>query len=130
MKEIRAMSPGKLGHGCDAKSVARALAHNPDFIGVDAGSTDMGAYYLGRQTPFFHPISIKRDMALLLKAALERKIPLIIGNVLATGTNVQLHTGLELLREVANENALEFSVAVVHAEIDRAYLKSKLKAGS
>ena len=68
MKEIRAMSPGKLGHGCDPKSVARALAHKPDFIGVDAGSTDMGAYYLGRQTPFFHPISIKRDMALLLQA--------------------------------------------------------------
>ena len=130
MKEIRAMSPGKLGHGCDPKSVARALAHKPDFIGVDAGSTDMGAYYLGRQTPFFHPISIKRDMALLLQAALDRKIPLVIGNVLATGTNIQLHTGLELLREVAAENSLEFSVAVVHAEIDRAYLKDKLRAGS
>lgn len=129
MKEIRAMSPGKLGHGCDPKSVARGLALGSDFIGVDAGSTDMGAYYLGRQTPFFHPISIKRDLALLLQAALDRKIPLIIGNALATGTNIQLHTGLELLREVASENSLQFSVGVVHAELDRAYLKNKLRTG-
>jgi acyclic terpene utilization AtuA family protein len=127
MKEIRAMSPGKLGHGCDPKSVARAVALDPDFIAVDAGSTDMGAYYLGSQTPFFHPISIKRDMALLLQAALNRRIPLIIGNVLATGTNRQLQTGLELLQEVARENSLQFRVAVVRAEIDPAYLKNRLR---
>lgn len=127
MKEVRAMSPGKLGHGCDPKSVERGLEHDPDFIAVDAGSTDMGAYYLGSQTPFFHPISIKRDLALLLQATLNRRIPLIIGNVLATGTNAQLQTGLELLHQVACENSLRFSVAVVRAEIDPAYLKNKLR---
>jgi Acyclic terpene utilisation family protein AtuA len=127
MKEIRAISPGKLGHGCDPKSVGRSLEHDPDFIAVDAGSTDMGAYYLGRQTPFFHPISIKRDLALLLQATLQRKIPLIIGNVLATGTNAQLQIGLELLHEVARENSLHFSVAVVRAEVDPAYLKNTLR---
>ncbi|MGH9356459.1 MAG: acyclic terpene utilization AtuA family protein [Terriglobia bacterium] len=129
MKEIRAMSPGKLGHGCDPNSVARGLERNPDFIAVDAGSTDIGAYYLGSRTPFFHPVSIKRDLALLVKAAIGRKIPLIVGNVLATGTNVQLQEGLEFLHEVARENSLQFRVAVVRAEIDSAYLKKKLREG-
>jgi hypothetical protein len=128
MKEIRGMSPGKLGHGCDPKSIARALAHRADYIAVDAGTTDIGAYYLGSRKPFFHPVSVKRDLAPLLLAACNRKIPLILGNVLATGTNAQLDQGVELVRDVALDNGLEFRMAVVRAEIDLSYLKKRVLA--
>ena len=36
MRELRAMSPGKLGHGCNLDEIAKALTHNPHVIAVDA----------------------------------------------------------------------------------------------
>ncbi len=127
MREIRTMSPGKLGHGCNPDEIAKGLAMDPDFLAIDAGSTDMGAYYLGAGIPFFHPMSIKRDMVPLLRAAVDRKIPLIIGNAVATGTNSQLDAALTMLREVARENDLGLTVAVVRSEQNKAYLKRKLQ---
>lgn len=128
MKEIRGLSPGKLGHGCNPQSFTRGLTHNPDFVAVDAGTTDIGAYYLGSGKLFFHPITVKRDMAMLLQATLSRKIPLIIGSALSTGTNAHLEQGLELLREVARENSFQIKVASVRSEVDPAYLKKKLRS--
>lgn len=127
MKEIRAMSPGKLGHGCDDEEISQALAMEPDFIGVDAGSTDMGAFFLGSGELFFHPLSVKRDLILLLRAACHRKIPLIVGNVLTTGSNAQLEKGMSLLREVAREENLEFRAAVVWSEQRKSYLHQRLR---
>ncbi len=127
MKEIRTMSPGKLGHGCNTEEISKALAMDPHFLAVDAGSTDMGAYYLGAGVPFFHPFSIKRDLAPLLRAACDRGIPLIIGNAVATGTNRQVDTALTMLKEVARENNLQFRLAVVRSEQDKGYLKRRLR---
>lgn len=119
MKELRAISPGKLGYGCDEPSIERALARDPHYIAIDAGTTDIGAYYLGTGLPFYAPSSIKRDLVPLMRAAHRRKIPLIIGNMVATGRNDQLALGMELLREVARDESLEFKVAVIPAELDR-----------
>ena len=48
MEEIRVLSPtGVCGSGFVESSFEKALAHKPDFIGVDAGSTDPGPAYLG-----------------------------------------------------------------------------------
>lgn len=43
---------GLLGYGYPLESLRRGLEHELDLIGVDAGSTDPGPYYLGRGTPF------------------------------------------------------------------------------
>ncbi|MBI4278839.1 MAG: acyclic terpene utilization AtuA family protein [Armatimonadetes bacterium] len=126
MREIRAMSPGKLGHGCNADEIAKAMTRDPHFIAVDAGSTDMGAFHLGSGTPFFHPISIKQDLAPLLQAACSQKIPLIIGTAVTAGTNALLERALEIVREVAREQNLSFRMATVRAEQDRAFLKGRL----
>ena len=53
---------------------------DPDFIGCDAGSTDPGPFYLGSGESAFPKIAVKRDLALLMKAAQSKKIPLIIGS--------------------------------------------------
>jgi hypothetical protein len=127
MRELRTMSPGKLGHGCNPDEIARGLAMNPDFVAVDAGSTDIGAYYLGSGLPFYDPVNVLKDLEPLVLGALGRKIPLIIGNVVGTGTNRQLDTGLALLKDVASKHGLHFTVALVRAEQDKAYLKRRLR---
>jgi hypothetical protein len=122
MRELRAISPGKLGYGCDLPSIERALARDPHYIAIDAGTTDIGAYYLGTGEPFYAPSSIKRDLVPLMRAAHQRKIPLIVGNMVATARNDQLAFGMSIVREVAREEGMELRVAVIPAEIDRAEL--------
>jgi hypothetical protein len=121
------MSPGKLGHGCNPDEIAKALTHNPHVIAVDAGSTDMGAFYLGSGTPFFPSMSVKADLTPLLQAACSRKIPLIIGTAITAGTNSLLDCALEIIREIAREHALTFRMAVVRAEQDRTSLRQRLR---
>ena len=53
----------------------RALDENPDFIGQDAGSTDMGPYYHGSSKPFLPRATYKHDLAIMLKAAREHLAP-------------------------------------------------------
>ncbi|MGH7714359.1 MAG: acyclic terpene utilization AtuA family protein, partial [Vulcanimicrobiaceae bacterium] len=125
MRELRAISPGKLGYGCDLPSIERALERDPHYIAIDAGTTDIGAYYLGTGEPFYAPSSIKRDLVPLMRAAHQRKIPLIVGNMVATARNDQLAFGMSIVREVAREEGLEFRVAVIPAEIDRAELQRR-----
>src|SRR5688572_31889624 len=64
------------GYGYPEASLRAALEANPDLIAVDAGSTDPGPYYLGAGVSFTSRVMVKRDLGLLLRAAVERKIPL------------------------------------------------------
>jgi hypothetical protein len=76
---------GMLGYGYASESLANAFRGQLDFIGVDAGSTDPGPYYLGSGKGFVKPLLVKRDLSLVLKPALDRKIPLIIGSAGGSG---------------------------------------------
>ena len=69
---------GMLGYGYSPVSLENALKQELDFIGVDAGSTDPGPYYLGSGKGFVKRLQIKRDLSLILKEAKLRGIPLII----------------------------------------------------
>lgn len=111
---------GMLGYGYSPESLANALSGHLDFIGVDAGSTDPGPYYLGSGRGFVKPLLVKRDLALALKPALERKIPLVIGSAGGSGARPHVDCVLTLLREIAAEQRLTFRVAVVYADLDQA----------
>jgi hypothetical protein len=71
---------GTLGYGFDPEALARGMTLRPALIGVDAGSTDPGPYYLGAGVSFTSRVMVKRDLGLLLRAAVERKIPLVVPN--------------------------------------------------
>ena len=116
MKEIRAMSPGKLGSGCTPSGVREGIKLNPHFIGVDAGSTDPGPYYIGSGVPFYTHANVKKDLTTLLQATQSLKIPLIVGNAVTTGTDALLEQGLTALREVAREQGMTLKVAIIHSE--------------
>jgi hypothetical protein len=127
MREVRGLSPGKLGHGCNPSEVRDGISLKPNYLSVDAGSTDMGPYYLGAGAPFFHPLSVKKDLRILLEAASSANIPLIIGNAITAGTDRLLKMGFELLREVALEIGIHSRVAIVTAEPRREDVKRRIK---
>src|SRR4051794_30531176 len=120
---------GLLGYGYPEASLQAALAANPDLIAVDAGSTDPGPYYLGAGVSFTSRVMVKRDLGLLLRAGVERKVPLVVGSAGGAGAAPHLAWTLAILREIAAEHDLHFRLAVIEADIDRAYLKRKLAAG-
>ena len=122
--EIRYLSLcGMLGYGYAPVSLENALKLDLDFIGVDAGSTDPGPYYLGSGNGFVKALQMKRDLSLVLKPALERKIPLIIGSAGGSGARPHVEKTLKILREIANEQKLQFKVTVIYSDIDREILK-------
>jgi hypothetical protein len=130
MDEIRILSPtGVCGSGFLETSFEAALALKPHFIGCDAGSTDPGPEFLGSGRTAFPPDAIRRDLRLMLLGARRLKIPLLIGSAGTGGNDTQLNLVHELVRAVAREEGLEFRLALIHAEQDKAYLRKRLHEG-
>ncbi|MCC7045469.1 MAG: acyclic terpene utilization AtuA family protein [Alphaproteobacteria bacterium] len=124
MEEVVGLAPsGSLGSGYNLDAFRRGLDENPDFIGQDAGSTDMGPYYNGTASLFLPRATYKHDLSTMLKAARERKIPLIVGSVFTSGARKQLDEGVAVIKEIAAEAGLSFRMAVIDAELDKADLK-------
>lgn len=123
LKKLTVLSPTAiLGYGFPKQSFLEGLKHNPDVIGVDAGSVDPGPYYLGAGVSFTDRTAVKRDLALILPEALKRKIPLIIGSAGGAGAAPHLRWNREIIEEIAREAKLSFKLAVIPADIDKDYL--------
>lgn len=128
---VRAFSAtGNLGYGFPTTSLENALVEPPTFLGVDAGSTDPGPYYLGDGKAFVSRASCKRDTRLLLRAALQHSIPLVIGSAGGTGSNVGVDWLFEIIEEISREDDLHFRIAVIRAEPGRDKLGALLRQGS
>ena len=97
---------GMLGYGYTLKALENAFGQNPDYIGVDAGSTDPGPYYLGSGKSFTNRSAVKRDLALSLPRAVKNKIPFIIGTAGGSGAKPHVDWLCEIIDEIAKENKL------------------------
>jgi hypothetical protein len=129
-KEIKVLSAaGILGYGFPEESLNAGIKRNPDVIGCDAGSTDAGPYYLGEGTAFVSRTACKRDAELLIKAARKLNIPLLIGTAGGAGGIKNLEFLVDIVKEIAQENSLHFKLGVINTEINKDYLKGKLKQG-
>jgi hypothetical protein len=127
---IRVYAPvGMLGYGFPEASLQAALEHDLAAIGVDAGSTDPGPYYLGSGTSFTSRQMVKRDLALLLPAALAKGIPLLVGSCGGSGARPHLEWTADIVREIAREQGLRFRMALIPADIDPDFLKRQIAAG-
>jgi hypothetical protein len=130
MSEIRILSAtGMLGSGFREDTLQRAMALRPDFIGVDSGSTDPGPYYLGSGETHFSDSAYKRDLRLMLIAARVAKIPAIVGSACTGGNDAQLERLVQIARDIAREEKLNFKLAAIHSEQNKDYLKQKLREG-
>jgi hypothetical protein len=93
---------GLLGYGYSEESLHAAFNERVDFLGVDAGSTDPGPYYLGSGKSFTDRGAVKRDLALALPLALEHKAPFIIGTAGGAGSSAHVEWLREILLEIAS----------------------------
>ena len=117
-KKLRVVAlNGLLGYGYPRASLDRALAMEPDLVGVDGGSTDPGPYYLGSGESFVSEAQVARDLEPALCAAAERGIPLIVGTAGGSGAEPHLQSLLTVVREIAARNGLSFRMAAIHAEV-------------
>lgn len=127
MQEIAGVAPsGSLGSGYNLEAFRNALAEDPDFIGQDAGSTDMGPYYHGKPATFLPRQTYKHDLAIMLEAARARRIPLIVGSVLTSGCRATLEMGADIITEIAREKGLSFRMAAIDSELDKPELKRRI----
>ncbi len=130
VKEARLLAVTSiLGYGFPELALQRGMEADPHMIGADAGSTDPGPYYLGAGKAFCSRLAIKRDTRLMLLAAVPRGIPVVISTCGGAGGEPHLQFMAELVREIAREEKLDFRLALIHAEQDRAFIKKQLAAG-
>lgn len=130
MNELRILSPTAiLGYGFPVSSFRAGLNRDPHVIAVDAGSTDPGPYYLGSGESFTQRSPVKRDLRYLIEAALERKIPLIIGTAGGSGAKPHVDWNLSIVKEVLRELNTSAEIATIYSDIDRDYLIDNVKKG-
>lgn len=130
MREMKILSPTAiLGYGFPESSFAEGMKRNPDVIAVDAGSTDPGPYYLGSGKSFTDRQAVKRDLALMIPAGLERKIPVIVGTSGGSGADSHLEWTVDIVTEIAREQGLNFKLAIISAEISHEAVLKNLADG-
>ena len=128
--EVRVLSAtGVCGSGFKESSLAKSLEMKPHFIGCDCGSTDPGPAPLGSGKTAFPRQAVKRDLRLMLKAARQAKIPLLLGSAGTAGGEPHIAAVKEIILEIAAEEHLAFPMALIHSEQDKAYLKRRLREG-
>ncbi len=130
MEELRCLcASGQLGHGIPREAFLKGVQRRPHYIGADMGSTDSGPYYLGAGTGDAQARIIRRDLEMVLLAARQAKVPLIVGSAATGGAAPHLDLTLEILYDIAREHGLSFRLAAIASDVDKAYLKAKLAAG-
>jgi hypothetical protein len=129
--EIRTIAPsGAVGAGFEETAFLAAMERErPHFVGCDSGSTDPGPWPLGAGVSHWDRTLYKRDLSVMLQAARDHDIPLLIGSAGTAGADPNLAWAREVLVEIANERGLHFQLALIHSEQDRGYLKQKLRDG-
>ncbi len=118
-----------LGYGFPIASFEAGMARKPHLIAVDAGSTDPGPYYLGAGESFTDRNAVKRDLSIMLSAAMEHDIPVVVGTAGGSGADVHVAWCQEIIQEIAQEQNLHFKMAVISAEIPKETLRTALAEG-
>jgi hypothetical protein len=129
-KEFRVLSATAiLGYGFPEASFREGLKRRPDLIGVDAGSTDPGPYYLGAGKSFTNRAAVKRDLRFMLTAGVRRGIPVVIGTAGGSGARPHVDWCEEIVREIAAEEKLTFKMGVIYADVPKARVRRHLLKG-
>jgi len=128
MTEFRVLSPTAiLGYGFPEASFMRGIRRTPHLIAVDAGSTDPGPYYLGAGKSFTNRSNVKRDLCFMLKEGVRRNIPVVIGSAGGSGARPHVDWCVAIIREIAREEKLSFTMGVVYADIAKTMVRAYLR---
>ena len=120
---------GLLGYGYSEEALDQAFSEKVDYLGVDAGSTDPGPYYLGSGRSFTDRNAVKRDLSLALPKALMHHAPFIIGTAGGAGSAAHVQWLREILLEIAAEQQMHFKLGTVFCDVSKEYVLEKLESG-
>jgi hypothetical protein len=127
---VRVLVPaGMLGGGFPAASVARARELGADVIAVDGGSTDSGPHYLGAAVAKTARAAVARDLRLILLAARDAQIPVVVGSCGTSGTDAGVDWVYDIAAEIARSQRLPLTVARIYSEQTASRLVPLLRAG-
>jgi Acyclic terpene utilisation family protein AtuA len=120
---------GMLGGGFTAESIKRGIAMGATAIAIDGGSTDSGPYYLGAGVSKSAASAVERDLRILLTAARENRIPLIVGSCGTAGTDAGVDWVAEIAVRIAAQDRLSFRMARIYSELDAATVIAAIDEG-
>jgi hypothetical protein len=130
-EEIKVLSGIMMGDSLfDERNWNIGLSYNPDVIVAQGTSSDTGPAYLATGTLYGVSLGIQRGLRAILLAAKRRGIPFIISTGPPSGANQQLEKVLGWVDEVAKEANLKLRIGVISGELDKDYLKGKMRRGS
>jgi Acyclic terpene utilisation family protein AtuA len=121
-----------MGYGNVAEDFVReGLKLDPHIIVGQGTSSDPGPHYLGQDSVYGYvgKVNKKRDIALIVNAAVTQRIPFVLSGGSPSGSNVQLEGVLRIVNEIAREGGHRLKIAVIPGEIDKEFLLSRLHAG-
>lgn len=120
---------GALGFGIPESSLRAGFERSPHFVGCDMGSIDPGPYYLGTGRMAAPPATARRDLELVLLGARAADIPLLIGTAGTAGSRLQVEEVVTMLREIAEQHGLHFTLATIDAELDASLILQAIDDG-
>jgi len=107
------------------------VAANPDFIAADSGSDDIGPTPLGSDTSTAPRAWQLHDLEEMLVASRKLGVPMIIGSAGDTGTNSRVDMYVEMIRDIAARHKMApFKLGWFYSEVDREYVRAKIRGGS
>lgn len=130
--ELRIICPnGHLGFApTKEESFHIGAATKPDYYCCDSGSDDIGPTPLGADVCVSHYNWQKHDIELMLVAARQQGVPMIIGSAGDTGTDSRVDMYIEIVRELAKKHNLPpFKLAYFYSNVDKQYLYEKIENG-
>src|SRR5260370_2420531 len=107
---------GMLGGGFPDETIARGIELGADAIAVDGGSTDSGPYYLGTGTAKTTEAAVEHDLHVLLTAAREAGIPLIVTSCGTAGTNSGVDWVAGMTDAIARQEHLRFTLSTIFSD--------------
>ncbi|NNF23262.1 MAG: acyclic terpene utilization AtuA family protein [Rhodobacteraceae bacterium] len=120
---------GQLGLGIPEEAFRRGIAARPHVIAADMGSVDPGPAYLGSGRMAAPKALVRRDLELVLKAARDLDVPLLIGSAGTAGAAPHLEEVRAILAEVAAAAGLSFRLGLIRSDVPGASVEAALTDG-
>ena len=133
MQTLKIICPnGHLGFApLRTESFHIGVAAKPDYIAADSGSDDVGPVPLGSDTSTSPESWQRHDLEEMLLASRKLGVPMIIGSAGDTGSNSRVDLYVRIIRELAEKHGLkQFKLGYFYSEVDKEYLRQKMRAGN
>jgi len=121
---------GQLGYGIPKTSTDIARERfDIDVIAIDAGSVDQGPFYLGHGEAHTNDDVVRRDLKIVLEAAHEEDVPLLIGTLGSAGSRVHVDNAAEIGAEVIDSRGFDPEVARIYTDVSPDVVNEKIEFG-